>query len=87
MLMSEILKKVHHCIGHVMQGKFKLLVKYFRAESSVSYLLAWKADVNAIDSSGLSPLHLAVKAADELKSTRSVRHLLIKGADRGCVDL
>jgi ankyrin repeat protein len=39
-------------------------------------------DVNAIDINGLSPLHLAIKAAEELKSTRSVRHLLIKGADR-----
>ncbi len=55
---------------------------YAGAESSVAYLLAWGADVNSVDQQGLSPLHLAVKAAEDLKSTRSVRHLLIKGANR-----
>jgi ankyrin repeat protein len=42
--------------------------------------------VNAIDSNGLSPLHLAIKASEDLKSSRSVRHLLIKGADRKLKD-
>jgi ankyrin repeat protein len=35
---------------------------------------------------GLTPLHLAIKAAEDLKSSRSVRHLLIKGAQRTTVD-
>ena len=52
----------------------------------MAYLLAWKAEVNAIDSNGLTPLHLAIKTAEELKSSRSVRHLLIKGADRKIQD-
>ena len=48
----------------------------------MAYLLAWKAEVNAVDINGISPLQLAIKSAEELKSSRSVRHLLIKGADR-----
>lgn len=58
------------------------LLIYFSAESSVAYLLAWKSEVNAVDINGITPLHLAIKGADEIKSTRSVRHLLIKGAER-----
>jgi len=52
----------------------------------VSYLVAWGADVNALDINFLTPLHLAVKAADQLNSTRTVRHLLIKGARRDIKD-
>jgi ankyrin repeat protein len=48
--------------------------------------VAWKADLNAQDDNGLTPLHLAVRAADNLKSTRSVRHLLIKGARKDVKD-
>lgn len=43
-------------------------------------MIAWGANVNAQDTNGTTPLHLAVRAATN--STRSVRHLLIKGADR-----
>jgi ankyrin repeat protein len=50
------------------------------AETAVAYLLAWNIDVNCQDIDGITPLHLAVKATDEIKSTRSVKHLLIKGA-------
>jgi len=39
-----------------------------------------------VDCNGLTPLHLAIKTAEELKSSRSVRHLLIKGADRKAQD-
>ncbi len=52
----------------------------------MAYLLAWKAEVNALDTNGISPLHLAIKSAEELKSSRSVRHLLIKGAERSSAD-
>jgi len=31
---------------------------------------------------GFTPLHLAIKSCDELKSTRPVRSLLLKGARR-----
>jgi hypothetical protein len=34
----------------------------------------------------LTPLHLAVRAAETQKSTRSVRHILIKGAKRNVQD-
>jgi ankyrin repeat protein len=36
--------------------------------------------------SGLTPLHLAVRSADETKSARSVKLLLIKGAGRNIRD-
>jgi ankyrin repeat protein len=49
-------------------------------------LLAWNAEVNAVDINGITPLHLAIKSSEELKSSRSVRHLLIKGAERGIKD-
>eukprot|EP00347_Sterkiella_histriomuscorum_P018539 403345126 len=52
------------------------------SELALSYILAWDSDVNAKDSKGLTPLHLAVKQAEDLQSTRSIRHLLIKGADK-----
>ena len=55
------------------------------AELALSYIVAWGADVNAIDSKGLSPLHLAVKSAEDLRSTKSIKQLLIKGASRNVV--
>jgi len=42
--------------------------------------------VNAKDTKGLTPLHLSVKAAEDLQSSRSIRHLLIKGADKTIMD-
>ena len=79
--------KVRHYIGHVMLGKFNIFYSIlFSAESSVAYLLAWDSDVNALDSNGLSPLHLSIKSAEDLRSSRSVRHLLIKGANRNVRD-
>ena len=38
--------------------------------------------MNALDINGISPLQLAIKSAEQLRSSRSVRHLLIKGANR-----
>lgn len=52
------------------------------AEATIAYLVAWGADVNAEDANGITPLQLAVRSADAIRSTRSVRHLLIRGADR-----
>lgn len=52
------------------------------AEISLSYIVAMNADVNAIDAKGLTPLHLAVKSAEDVRSTKSIKQLLIKGAIR-----
>eukprot|EP00347_Sterkiella_histriomuscorum_P009544 403340798 len=59
---------------------------YSGAENSIGYLLAWGSDVNAVDLNGLTPLHLAIKSTEETQSTRTVRHLLIKGASREALD-
>jgi palmitoyltransferase len=52
------------------------------AELSLSYIVSWDVDVNEQDTRGFTALHLAVKSSEDLRSTRSLRHLLIKGADR-----
>ena len=52
----------------------------------MSYLLAWKVDINAVDSEGLTPLHLAIKAAEECKHSRAIKHLLLRGACRTIKD-
>ena len=57
------------------------------AELALAYLVAWGANVNEYDSKGLTPLHLAVKTAEDIKSTKSIRLLLLKGADRDAIDL
>lgn len=57
------------------------------AELALAYLVSWGANVNAYDSKGLTPLHLAVKASEDIRSTKSIRLLLFKGADRNAIDL
>jgi|LauGreDrversion4_2_1035121.scaffolds.fasta_scaffold181895_3 ankyrin repeat protein len=47
---------------------------------ALNYLLAWQPDVNIQDNNGLTPLHLAIKSADTMTSTRVVRSLLLRGA-------
>lgn len=59
---------------------------YSRSEDALSYLLALGPDLSAKDQKGYTPLHLAVKSVEQLKSTRPVRALLIKGADRSIKD-
>ena len=51
------------------------------AELALSYIAAWGADVNATDAKGLTPLHLAVKSSEDLRSTKAIKQLLIKGAN------
>ena len=78
------------CIGRATQGKHKSCDNHYdgdRSEASSAYLMAWKSEINAVDMNGLAPLHLAVKAAEEIKSTRTVRLLMIKGADRKVKDM
>jgi ankyrin repeat protein len=52
------------------------------SEVALSFILAWNPDVDATDAEGSTPLILATKHAEELKSTRSIKHLLIRGANR-----
>ncbi|CDW75853.1 dhhc zinc finger domain containing protein [Stylonychia lemnae] len=59
---------------------------YAGSENSVQFLLAWGANPNSQDLSGFTPLHLAVKSAEDIKTARIVRFLLIKGAKRDQID-
>lgn len=59
---------------------------YSKSEVALNYLISWGANLDAQDADGLSPLHLAVKSVEGLKSTRPVRALLIKGAKRDIAD-
>jgi len=43
--------------------------------------LAWGADVNARDSAGLTPLHLAVMNIDQHKNFSTIKKLIFKGAN------
>lgn len=56
------------------------------SELTLSYIIAWGGDLNDVDSKGLTPLHLAVKSYKENRSTKGIKQLLIKGADREAVD-
>jgi len=56
------------------------------AELSISYILSWEADINSQDSKGLTALHLAVKSSEDLGSTKGIKLLLVKGADRNIRD-
>ena len=51
------------------------------AEMSLSYILSWGASIDLQDINGLTPLHLAVKTSEDMMSTRTIRALLLKGAD------
>ena len=55
---------------------------YSKAEYALSYLLAMGPNLEARDQHGQTPLHLAIKSVAELKSTRPVRSLLLKGSNR-----
>lgn len=56
------------------------------AELSLSYIVAWDAGINAADAKGLTALHLAVKSCEDIRSTKGIKLLLIKGADRSIRD-
>jgi len=57
------------------------------AELTMSYIVAWNAKIDEVDSKGLTALHLAVKAAEDIRSTKGIKLLLIKGANRNIKDL
>lgn len=58
---------------------------YSKAEFALSYILAMGPELELVDQNGLTPLHLAVRAVQELQSTRTVRSLLLKGSKRNAV--
>lgn len=55
---------------------------YSKSEFALSYILAMNPNLEARDHAGFSALHLAVKSVEQLRSTRPVRALLLKGARR-----
>jgi len=59
---------------------------YSKSEVALCYLLAWVEILDDQDIEGYTPLHLAVKSVETLRSTRPVRSLLIKGASRAKKD-
>lgn len=61
---------------------------FSNSEVALVYLLGWyeKDKLNMKDQDGFTPLHLAVKSADQLQSGRPVRALLMKGATRDVRD-
>ena len=56
------------------------------ADLTLSYIVAWGGNLNSQDTKGLTPLHLAVKSYKENRSTKAIKQLLIKGADRNALD-
>lgn len=60
---------------------------YAGADLALSYIVAQQADVNPRDIKGLTPLHLAVKTSEDIFTTRSIRALLLKGANPRAKDL
>ena len=60
---------------------------YSKSEVALNYILAMDPLLEERDTSGYTPLHLAVKSVESLRSTRPVRALLLKGADRNAKDL
>lgn len=60
---------------------------YSRSEFALSYILAMEVNLEAKDQAGYTPLHLAIKSVGQLKSTRPVRALLLKGANRSATNL
>jgi ankyrin repeat protein len=53
---------------------------YLNKEISLTYLIAWGANVNAQDAEQNTPLHLAVLTAERVQETRCTKILLLKGA-------
>jgi ankyrin repeat protein len=60
---------------------------YSRSEFALNYILAMNPNLEAKDSLGNTALHLAVESVSELRSTRPVRALLLKGSSRAAKNL
>lgn len=48
--------------------------------------MAYDADPNVQDMDGYTPLHLAIKSAESIKSSRIVKQLLFAGAERNIIN-
>lgn len=59
---------------------------YTRSELAIGYILSMKPDIEAQDIQGFTPLHIAVPGVMNLGSTRSVKALLLRGANREAKD-
>jgi|APSaa5957512535_1039671.scaffolds.fasta_scaffold76090_1 ankyrin repeat protein len=61
---------------------------YRCSELALIYILAWvrAPDLQLKDVDGYTPLHLAVKSAEEFKSCRPIRALLFRGANKNTTD-
>lgn len=59
---------------------------YSKSEVALNYLLSLNPNLDIKDDQGYTALHLAVKSVEQLKSTRPVRALLMKGANREAED-
>ncbi len=59
---------------------------YSKSEVALVFILAWVSVLDDKDIEGFTPLHLAVRSVETLKSTRPVRALLIRGAPRNVRD-
>ena len=55
---------------------------FARSEFALSYTLSMNPDLEIKDKAGNTALHLAVKSIPQIRSTRPVRALLLRGADR-----
>jgi len=56
------------------------------SDTATYYLQSWGVDVNARDFLDYTPLHLAVRYSSRFPSTRAIKELLIKGADRDATE-
>jgi ankyrin repeat protein len=59
---------------------------YSKSEIALCYLLSWVKYLDDQDIEGFTPLHLAIKSVETLRSTRPVRALLIRGSSRNTRD-
>jgi len=53
---------------------------------ALNYLLSLKPNLEAKDIRGLTPLHISVSSVEKIGSTRSVKTLLLRGANRETKD-
>jgi len=53
---------------------------------ALNYLLSMSPNLEAKDIKGYTPLHIAIPSVEKLGSTRSVKALLLRGADRNSLD-
>jgi ankyrin repeat protein len=60
---------------------------YSKSEFALNYIIAMKPNLELQDQGGFTPLQLAVRSVVEIKTTRPVRALLLKGASRQATNI